>query len=134
MKRLTLALGLLSLAAVLAACSGASAADSSPAPTAAASGGSTSGSVVVVAKDISFAQPQITVAAGKAFELTLDNQDGAPHNVAIYTDSSASTKVSVGEIFSGPGQRTQSVPALTAGTYFFRCDVHQNMTGTIVAE
>ncbi len=53
--------------------------------------------------------------------------------MAIYTDTSAATKVSVGEIFGGPGQRTQSVPALTAGTYFFRCDVHQNMTGTIVA-
>ena len=132
MKRVTLALGLLSLAALLAACSGATAADSTPAP--AASGVPTTGSVVVVAKDISFVQPQITVAAGKAFQLTLDNRDGAPHNVAIYTDSSASTEVSVGEIFSGPGQKTQSVPALAAGTYFFRCDVHQDMTGTIVAK
>jgi len=132
MKRLALALGLLSLAALLAACSGATAADSTPAPVASAD--SSSGSVVVVAKDISFVQPEITVPAGTAFELTLDNRDGAPHNVAIYTDSSASTKVSVGEIFSGPGQKTQSVPALTAGTYFFRCDVHQNMTGTIIAK
>ena len=131
MKRVTLALGLLSLAALLAACSGTTAADVTPAP--ASSGGPSSGAVVV-AKDIAFTTPQVTVQAGKAFDLTLDNQDGAPHNVAIYTDSSASTKVSVGEIFGGPGQRTQSVPALAAGTYFFRCDVHQNMTGTIVAE
>jgi plastocyanin len=89
--------------------------------------------VVVVARDIAFTTAQITVPAGEPFELTLDNRDGAPHNVAIYTDSSASTQVSVGEIFGGPGQRTQPVPALAAGTYFFRCDVHQNMTGTIVA-
>jgi plastocyanin len=132
MKRLTLVLGLLSLAALLAACTGATAADATPTP--ASSGSPGSGSVVVVARDISFTTPEITVPAGKPFELTLDNQDGAPHNVAIYTDSSASTKVSIGEIFGGPGQRTQSVPALTAGTYFFRCDVHQNMTGTIVAK
>jgi plastocyanin len=132
MKRVILALGLLSLAALLAACSGATAADSTPAP--ASSADPSSGAVVIVAKDIAFTTPQVTVPAGKAFELTLENQDGAPHNVAIYTDSSASTKISVGEIFSGPGQRTQSVPALTAGTYFFRCDIHQNMTGTIVAE
>ena len=130
MKRLTFALGLLSLAALLAACSGATAADVTPTP---ASSGGTSSAAVIVARDLAFAAPEITVPAGKAFELTFDNQDGAPHNVAIYTDSSASTKVSVGEIFSGPGQRTQSVPALAAGTYFFRCDVHQNMTGTIVA-
>ena len=132
MKRLTLALGLLSLAAVLAACSGTTAAADAPSPV--LSGGQGSGTVVVTARDLAFTTPQVTVPAGKAFELTFDNQDGAPHNVAIFTDASASTKVSVGDIFSGPGQRTQSVPALTAGTYFFRCDVHQNMTGTIVAQ
>jgi plastocyanin len=131
MKRLTLTLGLLVAAGLLAACSGSTAPNATPSTT--STGGPSSGAVVIVAKDISFAQPQVSVPAGKAFELTLDNQDGAPHNVAIYTDSSASTKVSVGEIFSGPGQKTQAVPALAAGTYFFRCDVHQNMTGTIVA-
>jgi plastocyanin len=131
MKRLTLALGLLGLATLLAACSTATAAPASPSPAAGDPGSST---VTIVAKDLSFTQPEITVPAGTAFELTFDNQDGAPHNVAIYTDSSASTKVSAGEIFSGPGQKTQPVPALAAGTYFFRCDVHQNMTGTIVAQ
>jgi plastocyanin len=135
MKRLTLALGLLGLAALLAACSTATAAPAATAtPGAVASGDPGSGPVTIVAKDLSFVQPEITVPAGTAFDLTFDNQDGAPHNVAIYTDSSASTKVSVGEIFSGPGQKTQPVPALAAGTYFFRCDVHQNMTGTIVAK
>lgn len=137
MKRVTLVLGLLSLAALLAACSGATAADATPGPVSPGGPGTPgagAGAVVVVAKDLSFTTPQITVPAGKAFDLTFDNQDGAPHNVAIYTDSSASTKVSIGEIFGGPGQRSQSVPALTAGRYFFRCDVHQNMTGTIVAE
>jgi plastocyanin len=131
MKRLTLTLGLLVVAGLLAACSGSTAATATSSTP--STGGPSSGTVVVVAKDISFVQPQVSVPADKAFELTLDNQDGAPHNVAIYTDSSASTKVSVGEIFSGPGQRTQAVPALAAGSYFFRCDVHQNMTGTIVA-
>jgi plastocyanin len=132
MKRLTLALGLLSLAALLAACSTADAAPATSGP--AAPGGTGSSSVTIVAKDLSFTQPEVTVPAGTAFDLTFDNQDGAPHNVAIYTDRSASTKVSVGEIFGGPGQRIQPVPALAAGTYFFRCDVHQNMTGTIVAK
>jgi plastocyanin len=27
-----------------------------------------------------------------------------------------------------------AVPALAAGSYFFRCDVHHDMTGTIVAK
>jgi plastocyanin len=131
MKRLTLSLGLLVLAAVLAACSNTSAAPaSSDSPSAAPAGDA----VTVTAKELTFTTAQVSVPADEAFELVFDNQDGAPHNVAIYTDSSTSTKVSVGEIFAGPGQKTQSVPALAAGTYFFRCDVHPDMQGTIVAE
>jgi plastocyanin len=132
MKRLTLTLGLLSLAAVLAACSGASAnpGTASPSP----SNAPTGDVVTVTANDMTFTETEITVPAGKAFDLVFDNQEGAPHNVAIYTDSSAATKVSVGEIFSGPAQKTQSVRALDAGTYFFRCDVHPDMQGSIVAE
>ena len=69
----------------------------------------------------------------KAFSLTLDNKDSAPHNVAIFTDSSASTPVSIGEIVSST-KTTQQVPALAAASYFFRCDVHKEMTGTINAK
>jgi len=72
------------------------------------------------------------VEADKAFGLTLDNKDSAPHNVAIYTDSGAGTSISVGEVVSAT-TTTQQVPALTAGSYFFRCDVHHEMTGTINA-
>ena len=130
MKRLTLTLGPLVLAATLAACGGTSAAPASADP---ATGAPSGDAVTVTAQDLAFTQTQVTVPADEAFDLVFDNQDGAPHNVAIYTDSSASTKISVGEIFGGPGQKTQSVPALGAGSYFFRCDVHPDMQGTIVA-
>lgn len=86
----------------------------------------------IVAKDIKFVTTQVKVPAGKAFGLSFDNQDGAPHNVAIYADSSASQNLFQGEIFSG-ATRVYQVPALAPGSYFFRCDVHPDMTGTIVA-
>jgi plastocyanin len=132
MKRLTLTIGLLSLAAVLAACSGTSGAPATDGPSAPAS--PAGDSVTVTAKDLKFGQTTVTVPADETFDLVFDNQEGAPHNVAIYTDESASTEISVGEVFSGPAQKTQSVPALAAGTYFFRCDVHPDMKGSIVAE
>jgi plastocyanin len=80
-----------------------------------------------------FQQTSVEVKAGAAFTLHFDNQDSAPHNVAIFEDSSAAKAVSVGEIVTS-AKKDQAVPALAAGSYFFRCDVHHDMTGTIVAK
>ena len=128
MKRLTLTIGLLALAAVLAACSGASAQGDKPTtPT-----GSPSGpSVAVVAKDLKFVTPAVTVKASTAFAIDFDNQDGAPHNIAISDASGA--KVFKGDIVSS-SKVTYQVPALAAGTYSFICEVHPDMKGTITAQ
>ena len=125
MKRILLALGLVALAAASAACSTASAQPLASGPVV--------DGPTIVAKDMKFATPTVEVQAGANFTLHFDNQDPAPHNVAIFTDSSASSPVSVGEIVAS-GKKDQVVPALKAGTYFFRCDVHHDMTGTIVAK
>jgi plastocyanin len=125
MKRLILSLGL-AAAALSAAC-----AASAPAP-------SVSGSVdpngpTVVAKDMKFQTGAIEVKAGSNVTLHFENEDSTPHNVAIYKDSSASAPLSVGQVISS-STADQVIPALAAGTYFFRCDVHHDMTGTIVAK
>ena len=126
MKRLVLTLALVAVAAVSAAC-----AASAPAP-------SVTGSVdpngpTIVAKDMKFQGGEVDVQAGENLTVHFDNQDTAPHNVAIYTDSNASTPVAIGQIVTS-GKTDVVVPALAAGTYFFRCDVHHDMTGTIVAK
>jgi plastocyanin len=127
MKRLFLSLGLVVLATVSVACSG------SAAQPPVSSGPVDPNAPVVTAQGNAFSPTTLEVTANKAFGLTLDNKDNAPHNVAIYTDSSASSPISVGEIVSAT-KSTQQVPALEAGSYFFRCDVHHEMTGTINAK
>jgi plastocyanin len=128
MKRLTLAFGLLALAAVLAACSDASVAT----PTPAAPASSPSGDAVsVVAKDIKFVPTPVSVKADTAFDIVFDNQDGAPHNIDI--SSSSGAPVFKGEIVTST-KVTYAVPALPAGTYGFICDVHPEMKGTITAQ
>jgi plastocyanin len=54
--------------------------------------------------------------------------------VAIYTDESATTSLFTGELVTGPKTITYKVPALPAGNYYFRCDVHPQMFGTFVVK
>jgi nitrite reductase (NO-forming) len=88
----------------------------------------------VMAMNSAFDADCLAAPAGEPFEIVFDNMDaGIPHNVAIYTDETASTALFVGETINGPDVITYEVPALDAGTYFFRCDVHPTtMTGTFV--
>ena len=128
MKRLTLTLGPIVLAAVLAACSGTSAALNASAVPAGSPPGDT---VTVVAKDLKFTTPAVSAKVGSPFIIAFDNQDGAPHNIAISDASGA--KVFKGDIVAGK-QVDYQVGALPAGAYGFICEVHPDMKGTLTVE
>jgi plastocyanin len=129
-KRIVATLALAAVALAAAACGSTNAGEpsgpASPAP-------ADPGAPVVVARDLRFTAAEVAVPAGTPFQLTFENQESAPHNVAIYTDASARQSRFQGEILSS-GTRVYEVPALAAGSYFFRCDVHPDMVGTIVAK
>jgi len=119
-------LGLAVLGIALAACGS----SGSPASTAASF---PPDAALVVAQGEAFTKGSVAVGADKPFGLVLDNRDNEPHNVTILAKDGGGKSPFVGEVFSGPSARLYAVPALPAGTYQFRCDVHQQMTGTIVA-
>ena len=125
MNRIHTLLAGVSIVAVLAACSGGgSAASASPPPKA---------DLTVTSENMEFDQSTITLKAGETTTLFYRNLDGAPHNIAIYTDNSASEELFIGETITDDAV-TYEIPALEPGGYFFRCDVHPNMTGTVVVE
>ncbi len=89
--------------------------------------GTTTETLDLQAQNLRFDKETLEAAAGESFAIRLDNRDeGVQHNIAIYEDESAHKALFVGEIFEGPEARTEEIPALDAGTYFFRCDVHPN--------
>jgi plastocyanin/uncharacterized membrane protein len=84
--------------------------------------------------DQRFVPSAVDAPAGEPFTLAFSNQDeGVPHNVAIYTDDSAERSLFVGDLVEGPTTVTYNVPALDPGEYYFRCDVHPQMNGTLEA-
>ena len=91
-------------------------------------------SPTIASKDTRFDRTELDVPAGRAFTLVYENQDSTGHNVAIYTDQSAGTVLFKGSVYGGPATHVYSVPALAAGTYYFRCDIHPDMNGSVVAK
>lgn len=140
MKRLVATLALSAVALAAAACGGSSAPTAAPsgapsvAPSGAPSGqpGSSPTSVSLSAKDIKFSTAELDVKAGSALTLTFDNPDVAPHNVSIF--AADGSKVFGGDIIDGGKSIVYAVPALAAGTYAFKCDLHPDMKGDLVAK
>lgn len=115
-------LGLLlaGVALVLAACGGAT-----PPPS-----GTPAVTLELVAENSRWDRGELTVVAGSPFAIRLENRDTLPHNVSVRGGPAPM----IGEIFTGPAERTQLFAALPAGSYTFICDVHPEMTGRLTAD
>lgn len=127
MKRLILGIGIAALAIATAACSGTTAAPATDAP---APSAPTGDEIVIVARDMQFETTSITVKANEPVTIVLDNQESAPHNIAVRDASGA--EVFKGEIVTST-KVSNAIPALAPGTYTFLCEVHPDMKGTITA-
>lgn len=95
--------------------------------------------VEIVAMNIEFEPQEVTLPAEGEVSILFRNQDrNIPHNVAIYPESeeqpATDQPVFKGEVFDGVDQMvyTFEAPDEQTGTYYFMCDVHPQMLGTVV--
>lgn len=114
-RRLLVSLSALALAAGLTACGSAS-----PAASSTSSGGQ--GSTIVI-KNFAFAPDTLTVTPGST--VSVKNEDSVTHTL-----SSTTGKFNTGDVASDHTVRFTA--PTTPGTYPYRCDIHQYMTGTLV--
>ena len=130
-----LILGILLISVLLSGCSAPTSTQSSNTST---STQTTSNTVTInlTAKNMAFDKSTITVPAGTHVKVIFDNQDnGVPHNFAVYETSEAKKSIFVGKIITGMATTTYEFDAPTkVGTYFFRCDVHNTMNGQFIVQ
>lgn len=86
----------------------------------------------ITASGQKFDKTEIDVPADSGFQLVLHNQDSVQHNVSIYSDAGHSQRVFGGKLVN-TGTYVYNVQALAPGTYYFQCDLHPTMNGTVVA-
>ena len=90
------------------------------------------GEIRLCADDLEFDATTIEAPANEEFNITFTNAESQPHNVAIYSEEGGEV-IAAGEVITGPDVTTQlAVPALEPGTYYFQCDVHPDMNGSLV--
>ena len=122
-RRFPAALALL-VAVALAGCGGAA----TPPPT------YPPGAIVITAQDRTFDTDQLLVPAGTAFSLVLVNKDSDSHNIAIRTKQGFDGDVVFRHDPVANSTIVLQVGPIPAGTYYFMCEVHPTMTGTVVAQ
>jgi plastocyanin len=116
----------------------------SPAPkVVAAPGGASCGKekkpvLSIVAEGTAFDPTCLVAPASEPFTIEFDNKDPVgtvgPHNIVIAKDeaSTSTNPIFRGDLVSGPDTVEYKVPAIDeAGSYFFHCEVHPSMTGTL---
>jgi plastocyanin len=124
---------ILVLATALAACSGNSE-ESQPADGDGGDNGTATvadGAVEITAEGLAFDATTIEAAAGEDFTITLVNNDSAPHNISIYTEEGGESLVTGATAEAGQTV-TIDVSALDPGEYYFQCDIHPDMNGSVV--
>jgi plastocyanin len=124
--------------AAVALYGGATLVDVKHAPAAADGGGATGGpaNVTITAKNIAFDKRSIAISTGVDVTITFVNSDaGVLHNIAFYTNRSATSAIAKGATFAGPGEEQVKFVAPAPGSYFYRCDVHPDqMNGTLTVK
>lgn len=112
---------------------GDAAADFSPTPQ---TGPSTT--LDIKALSLQFNRDEVLFVADQPITLTFENLDAnILHNVAIYPSEDETTEAAAifqGETFTGEDSRVYQIPATPAGEYYFHCDVHPTMNGTVTFE
>jgi plastocyanin len=90
----------------------------------------------ISAQNIMFDTDEILLDARAETVVHFENRDvsSVRHNIAVYENEKATEAIFQGEIISGGTSVDYEFKAPAQGEYFFQCDVHPGMNGTVLVE
>jgi len=94
------------------------------------------GANTISAQNVQFDTDTIELTAGEETTLTFVNDDSSStqHNISIYESDSAEDVLFEGEVIPGGQEVEYQVPPQKKGEYYFQCDVHPSMNGTVTVQ
>jgi plastocyanin len=96
-------------------------------------GGGGAATTTVTAANVEFDTATIDLPADQPTTIHFVNDDaGVPHNIGIYEDDTVVAELFQGEQITGPDEIDYAIDPLAAGNYYFQCDVHPDMNGSVV--
>lgn len=75
----------------------------------------------------------LRLAAGEPTKLLFVNNGSPPHNLWIYV-SKGGKNLFKGKDVEGGDRAVYSIPPLKSGRYYFTCDIHPTMEGTLIVK
>jgi plastocyanin len=92
------------------------------------------GGTALVASGLQWDTDALSTAADKPFTVTVENQDTTVHNFSVYEDDSLDKELFKGKDVPGGSTVDEDVDALPKGGYYFQCDYHPSMNGTLTVK
>jgi plastocyanin len=92
------------------------------------------GPTSITAKNLKFDKRELDFRARNRAILRFKSDDTEPHNVAIYGDRTLQRTIFTFDPIPGPISQDFQFTAPPAGRYYFRCDVHPEMNGTVLVK
>jgi plastocyanin len=91
------------------------------------------GANTITAQNVQFDTDSIELTAGEETTLTFVNDDSSStqHNMSIYATEDAERNLFEGQVIPGGQEAEYDVPPLKKGEYYFQCDIHPSMNGTV---
>jgi plastocyanin len=88
----------------------------------------------IVAEGIAFSTDKLTVPADDPkIEFTNNDPPATQHNIGVY-DKQGGKELFEGDVIPGGQTATYDLSGLKPGEYYFQCDIHPGMNGTLTIE